>query len=274
MRIRIGHTTRYEYDVPAKAVMQILRLTPRPFDGQHVLDWRVEVDGDVRLHAGEDALGNIVHTLCVPGPVKRLTAQVTGEVETTDVAGLVQGTVERFPPAVFLRETALTRPDGGLRRFADAVRGSAGNDLDRLHVLLSAVQQEMAFDPDPTDTATSAAEAFALGRGVCQDLTHIFIAAARLMGCPARYVSGHLVRSDGHTEQEAAHAWAEAYVEGLGWAGFDPTNGICPTEAYVRVAVGLDYLGAAPVRGSRYGGGAEHLHVALNVAPAAQQMQS
>ena len=117
---------------------------------------------------------------------------------------------------------------------------------------MTALNREMTFDTDPTQSATTAAEAFALRRGVCQDLTHIFIAAARQLGIPARYVGGHFYRADGVTAQEAGHAWAEAYVEHLGWVGFDPTNGIGTTDAHVRVAIGLDYLGAAPVRGTRY----------------------
>ena len=119
----------------------------------------------------------------------------------------------------------------------------------------------MTFDTDPTHTATTAAEAFVLRRGVCQDVTHIFIAAARAAGIPARYVGGHFFRADGVTVQEAGHAWAEAHVDGLGWVGFDPTNGISPADAHVRVAVGLDYLGAAPVRGTRYGGLGEVMRV-------------
>jgi transglutaminase-like putative cysteine protease len=106
---------------------------------------------------------------------------------------------------------------------------------------------------------------------VCQDLAHIFLATARRLGVPARYVSGHLVRADGLCEQEAGHAWAVALVPGLGWVGFDPANGICPTDAYVRVAVGLDYLDAAPVRGARQGGGEETMDVRLNVHEADQQ---
>ena len=105
--------------------------------------------------------------------------------------------------------------------------------------------------------ATTAAEAFALKRGVCQDLTHVFIAAARHLGVPARYVGGYFHRADGVTQQDAGHAWAEAHVPALGWVAFDPANGICATDAHVRVAVGLDYLGAAPVRGARRGGGNE-----------------
>jgi transglutaminase-like putative cysteine protease len=123
----------------------------------------------------------------------------------------------------------------------------------------------VAFDTKPTEVTTTAAEAFSLRRGVCQDLTHIFIAAARCLGIPARYVSGYLYRVDGVVDQEAGHAWAEANVPGLGWVGFDAANGISIGEGHVRVAIGLDYLGAAPVRGTRQGGGSEDLDVVLKV---------
>ncbi len=135
--------------------------------------------------------------------------------------------------------------------------------------MMTALNREIAFDTDPTHAATTAAEAFALRRGVCQDLTHIFVAATRALGVPARYIGGHFHRADGVTAQDAGHAWAEAYIEDLGWVGFDPTNGICTTDAHVRIAVGLDYLGAAPVRGTRYGGSGETLKVAVRVDQAA-----
>ena len=266
MRIQVGYVTRYDYDRPAKLVIQVLRMAPRGHDGQHVLNWRVETDGATRLQTGEDELGNLTHTLSLGGPVKRLVTRVTGEIETWDTGGVVKGAVERFPPSVFLRDTPLTRCDEALRGFAKSA-GGEGAMLERLHALLNAVHAEMAFETDRTDTGTSAAEAFALKHGVCQDLSHVFIAAARAMGAPARYVSGHLARQQGQIDQEAGHAWAEAWVDGLGWIGFDPANGICPTDAYIRVAVGLDYLGAAPVRGSRYGGAGEHLEVKLRVTP-------
>jgi transglutaminase-like putative cysteine protease len=123
----------------------------------------------------------------------------------------------------------------------------------------------MTFDEDPTNSGTSAVEAFGLKRGVCQDYAHIFIACARSGGVPARFVSGHFLRSDGLVHQQAGHAWAEAFVPDLGWIGFDPANAICITDAHARVAIGLDYLGAAPVRGTRYGGGMETLSVAVKV---------
>jgi len=146
--------------------------------------------------------------------------------------------------------------------------------LGILHTLLARVHGDIVFDVDPTRSTTTAAEAFALKRGVCQDLTHIFIAAARELGFPARYVGGYFHRADGVTQQDAGHAWAEAYVPSIGWVAFDPTNGICATDAHVRVAVGLDYLGAAPVRGARRGGGAESMAVRVVVDQAARQVQS
>ena len=265
MRLRILHQTRYTYSEPARGVLQLLRLTPRDHDGQHVVRWRIEPSEAVRLTAGTDHFGNAVHTLAADEPLDELTLRVEGEAVTTDTAGVVRGAVERVPEASFLRETDLTTADDAIRGFADGLRSEPEDALATLHRLLLAVGETMRFDTAPTTSVTRASEAFALRRGVCQDLTHIFLAAARHMGIPARYVSGYFHRADGVVEQEAGHAWAEAVVPGLGWVGFDPTNGICATDAHLRVAVGLDYLGAAPVRGSRRGGGQETLTVRIRV---------
>jgi len=275
MRIRISHATTYTYDKPPTVVTQILRLTPRNHDGQYVADWRIDLSVDCQLHQHEDAFGNITHAFTAEGPFSELAVLVEGVVETQDTQGVVAGAVERFPPQFFLRETALTQADAAIVDFAESARSANGKDpLGLLHTLLNALNREITFDTNPTHVATTAAEAFTLRRGVCQDLTHIFIAAARQLGIPARYVGGHFHRADGVTAQEAGHAWAEVHIDNLGWVGFDATNGISTTEAHVRVAVGLDYLGAAPVRGTRFGGGGEHLTVAVRVDQARRQSQS
>ena len=166
-------------------------------------------------------------------------------------------------------------PDDAIRAFAHTAAGlMAADPLEGLHHLVQVLHREVGFDTEPTHVATTAAEAFALKRGVCQDLTHILIAAARCLGIPARYVSGYLRRADQVHEQEAGHAWAEARIPGLGWVGFDAANGISVSEGHVRLAIGLDYLGAAPIRGSRHGGGAENLTVKLNVGEPQQQSQA
>ena len=275
MRIGIVHRTTYRYDAPATGVIQMLRLTPRNHDGQFVVRWRIDVSTDCRLDQHEDAFGNICHTFTADGPFNELMVSVDGEVETRNSDGVVAGAIERFPPTLFLRDTPLTRADDAIVRFAAAARESAGADnLKLLHLMLERLNGEITFDPDPTHSATTAAEAFALKRGVCQDLTHIFIAGARSVDIPARYIGGYFHRVDGVIMQDAGHAWAEAYVPDLGWVGFDATNGISVTEAHVRIAAGLDYLGAAPVRGTRYGGSGETLTVAVNVDQAWRQSQS
>jgi transglutaminase-like putative cysteine protease len=275
MRIRISHLTSYRYQTPATSVIQMLRLTPRNHDGQHVARWRIDVSTDCRLDQHDDAFGNITHSFTADGPLSELTILVEGEVETRDTQGVVRGTVERFPPSLYLRESALTSPDADIIAFAAASREATGSDaLKVLHHMLERLHNEMTYDTDPTHATTSAAEAFALKRGVCQDLTHIFLAGTRSLGIPARYASGYFRREDGVHDQDASHAWAEAFVPELGWVAFDPANCICATDAYVRVAVGLDYLGAAPLRGTRYGGAGEVLSVKVRVAQAAQQTQN
>jgi transglutaminase-like putative cysteine protease len=275
MRIRISHQTAYRYERPVTGVIQTLRLTPRNHDGQYVVDWRIDVSENCQLDQHEDAFGNITHVFNVDGPFAELRVLVEGEIETQDTNGVVRGAVERFPPSLFLRETPLTKADPAIVEFAQASRPASGDDtLTSLHALLVRLHDEMTYDTSPTHATTAAADAFALKRGVCQDLTHIFIAAARSIGIPARYIGGHFRRADGAADQEAGHAWAEAFVPDLGWVAFDPANGICATDQHVRVAVGLDYLGTAPVRGSRQGGGSEALEVSVTVTQSGRQTQS
>src|SRR3984893_746198 len=275
MRIRISHEWLFRYGAPVAGVIQTLRLTPRNHDGQYVVAWRIDISEDCRLDHHEDAFGNITHTFTAEGSFTELAVSVDGEVETQDPNGIVRGAIERFPESLFLRETPLTRPDTAILAFAREARAAAGDDtLKLLHDMTERLHREIVFDTDPTHTATTAAEAFALRRGVCQDLSHVLISAARSLDIPARYVGGYFHRADGVTQQDAGHAWAEAHVPSIGWVAFDPTNGISPTDAHLRVALGLDYLGAAPVRGTRKGGGAEALTVTILVDQAAGQMQN
>ena len=276
MHIHIGHSTVYRYEPPATGVIQLLRLTPRDHEGQHVTRWRIEVSPDARLKAHEDAFGNITHVFNTIGRFAELRIDIEGEVETQDTHGVIKGAVERFPPDLFLRETPLTAPDQAICDFANEVRAARGGDaLQQAHAILEWLHNEMTFDLAMTDLLPMASEAFALKRGVCRDQCHIFLAAARHLGIPARYVAGYF-RSGEDAQNggsEAGHAWAEAHVPDLGWIGFDPANGVCAIDQHVRVAVGLDYLGAAPVRGAHYGGGREDVAVRLEVTQASWQTQ-
>lgn len=268
MRIRIDHRTTYRYHAPASSLVQALRVTPCDHAGQHVVDWRVDSDIDGSFHESRDAFGNRVTMFYAEGPVSEVTLRVCGDVDVMDMAGVVEAE-ETLPPAAYLRATDLTRSDDAIVALASRFRDAA--PLTALHDLSTFIYREMRFEVGLTNSGTSAAAAFAERHGVCQDFAHIFIAAARQLELPARYVSGHLVRDEA---QEAAHAWAEAYVPDLGWVGFDPANGISPTDHYLRVAIGLDYLDAAPVRGARRGGGEESLSVSVDATAAMRQSQA
>ncbi|MGJ4856173.1 transglutaminase family protein [Labrys sp. La1] len=273
MRICVAHETVYRYERPAKSVIQTLRLTPRSHDGQHVVRWRIDVDQDVRLSQAEDAFGNISHAFAVIGSIDSLTVRVEGEVETHDNAGVLLGVVERFPVSLYLRDTDLTRADVSIQAFARQSVSEAEGGLAACHALMQAIHNRIDVSRDPKRLASGLVEAFAAGNGVAQDVSHLFIACARTLGIPARYVSGLLWQPQAQ-QGSASHAWAEAYVEGLGWVGFDPTLPVCPTVHHVRVAAGLDYLGAAPVRGAHYGGDGESLEVTVDIAEKGERPQA
>jgi transglutaminase-like putative cysteine protease len=275
MRIRVVHETIYTYEQPARGLVQVLRLTPRDHDGQYVRSWRIDTTVDGRLTAREDGFGNRVHWFTPDEPADALTIRVTGEVDTEITHGVVRGTVERLPSEFYLRDTDLCAANPDLYVFAERVATDGDPaPLSLLHRLMGAVHEAVTYAPGPAANAVPAGRAFAAGQGVCQDVAHVFIAAARHLGIPARYVAGYRSRDDGVSEVEAPHGWAEALVPDLGWVAFDPCFDTGPSESYIRVATGLDYLGAAPIRGSRTGGGTETLDVKLRVAQGRAAAQS
>ena len=258
MLIAVHHRTRYVYDTETRYSVQSLRVTPQSFPGQRVLEWTIDAPGIERAATFRDCYGNTVHQITVTKPHSEVIVDVKGVVETADNAGIVSGIIEVAPAAVYLRTTPQTEASEAIRKIANA---SEGKDfIARLHAIMHATREAVDYVPGVTNAHTSAAEALEDGKGVCQDHAHIMIAAVRSLGRPARYVSGYLVG-----EAEAGHAWVEAFVEGLGWVGFDPANRLCPTDTYVRVAAGLDAASATPVRGARRGGGTEELEVAVEV---------
>ncbi len=262
MLISVRHVTRYVYTEPVGYTVQSLRLTPAPFKGQRIADWQVRASGCPRPLEFRDGFGNTVQLITVSTPHSELTIEAAGTVETEDCNGIVAGLTKAIPPRVFLKETPQTRPDAAIRALAQSV-GSSGA-IERLHALVAAVRDRVEYVMGATDAHTGAAEALSDGKGVCQDHAHIFISAARTLGIPARYVTGYLV-IDGSDPASANHAWAEAYVEALGWVGFDIANRICTTDRYVRLACGLDAGYAAPIVGSRRGGAGEVLDVSVAV---------
>ena len=253
MLISIRHTTLYHYDGPVQHAVQALRLTPPSGISQQVRHWSIHIPGLEGASRFTDAFGNVVHLVTPPGPVT-----------TAGVAGFTR---EAALPSLYLRQTALTAPDDAIIHLAEQCNHP--DRLTRLHDLMGRIRDAVRYDTDATHVHTTAGEALKAGAGVCQDHAHVMMACARYLGIPARYVTGYL-----HLEEDdtavAHHAWAEAWIEDLGWIGFDPANRICPSIHYVRLAVGLDARGAAPLRGIRLGPWVENLSVEVVVTQSQQ----
>ncbi|NLR96849.1 transglutaminase family protein [Rhizobium sp. P38BS-XIX] len=272
MKLTISHITEYRYDDPAQFSLQRLRLTPLSGPGQTVIDWKLMVEGANTEVEYDDQFGNRTTLVSVDGLQNSTRIVASGEVETQDLNGVIGQHLGFTPLWLFLRESPRTKI-GKLTK--ELVRGLTGdNELGRMHALMAAIHEAVEYKPGTSDTETTAEQALEAKSGVCQDHAHIFLAGARSLQIPARYVSGYLLM-EGTTEQAATHAWAEVHIPGLGWVGFDAANNVCPDARYVRIATGLCYQDAAPVSGLRLGTPGESLSVTVTVANQGQsQSQS
>ena len=262
MRLKISHRTEYRYDVPVQYALQRLRLVPRGGRTQTVHSWSLKVEGANEEARFVDHFENDTRLVSIAGDATTIGIDAWGEVETFDTSGIF-GEHKGFAPLwLFQHQTALTAPGEAIRELAASI--GPGPELDRLHRLMGTIEAKVIYTVGATHSGTTAEEALKQGSGVCQDHAHVFAAAARLLGFPARYISGYLMMNDA-VDQAASHAWAEAYVPGLGWVAFDASNGISPDERYVRMAVGRDYRDAMPVSGIRLGWAEEQLAVAITV---------
>jgi transglutaminase-like putative cysteine protease len=260
MRIAIDHETNYSYDAPVRSSTQYLRLTPRDSSRQRVIEWRLEVPG--RPMRTEDGYGNVLHVLTIDKPMTEIRIRARGVVVASAALDYTDSVM--LSPLLFTRVTPVTTPDDALMQLAESHRRRTGTAAG-LRDLAAAILRRMPFLPGETHVASSAAEAFGTGSGVCQDHAHVFIACCRVLGIPARYVSGY-VYSPGHAEMYvASHAWAEAWVVDH-WRSFDIANSCAAGEYHVKLAIGADYFDACPVRGTRSGGGTELMHSAALVS--------
>jgi transglutaminase-like putative cysteine protease len=270
MRLAIRHTTKYTFAAPVAHALQRLRLTPKTTQGQSILDWSMEYENAREELEYEDQHHNTVTLISVYEGSREVTVTCRGTVQTQDAAGIIGRHAGHLPLWSFTGQTPLTRPGPRLRQLVRALDFSDQRRLEFLHSLSAAVREEVTYGTGATGVSTTAEEALEHGIGVCQDHAHVFIGAARSVGVPARYVSGYLMMND-RIDQEATHAWAEAHVDGLGWVGFDVSNGISPDPRYVRVATGRDYRDAAPITGVVFGTSTEDLHVDVAVEQQKQE---
>jgi transglutaminase-like putative cysteine protease len=263
MKLKISHTTTYSYDAPVLYGLQQVRLTPMTDHNQSVLNWTTAISGGVEELRFQDQFNNATKLVQVESGVNEISITAAGEVETHNSDG-IYGKVYGVAPLWFYKQnTERTQPGKGIKALAKLIKSPAGA-LDELHALSAAILADVPYGQSETNVKTKAEEALSAGNGVCQDHAQIFIAALRHAGIPARYISGYL-RLDDRIDQDATHAWAEAHIDGLGWVGFDVSNGISSDERYVRLATGRDSLDAAPVSGMRMGNATESMRVSLQV---------
>lgn len=263
MEMTIRHSTEYAYSAPVDYALQKVRLRPLPSSVQRVTDWSIEIDGGRIETSYRDHYGNHVDLVSIAPGAQVLGIRAAGRVETLDSSGVLGRVYGRAPLWHFLQPTPLTRPGAAIRALP-AVSSEGAGEIAGLHALSAAILEALPYQTGTTRADTPAEEALQGSSGVCQDHAQIFVAAARLSGLPARYVSGYLLVND-QTEQEATHAWAEVHLDGLGWVGFDVSNGVSPDEKYARIAIGRDARDAAPVEGLRMGAADETLVVSLQV---------
>ncbi len=263
MRLNISHTTEYHYNEPVTLGLQRLRLRPNAHRSQDILEWNIVADGARDELQYQDQYGNQIDVLKLAPQTEHVKITVTGVVETHDVHGIYGHDSKPLPAWFYKQSTHSTEAGRQLKKLAKKHENNDGS-VAFFHDLMNEIRDHVAYKIGETDVDTTAEDAWVQKKGVCQDHSHIMIATARLLGHQARYVSGYLL-IDGVTDQEAAHAWCEVNLDGLGWVGFDVSNGYSPDERYVRLAVGRDYHDAAPIHGLRYGNAQETLDVHLQI---------
>ena len=263
MQLTISHKTSYAYDRPVDFALQKLRLRPLSNVMQTVDHWQIDVTGGQIEASYQDHYGNHTDLVSVTPGAEAVNITAYGQVSTHDRAGILGQIYGRAPLWHLMQSTPLTAAGTGVRDLARSL-AKMKDPLTALHDLSNAIRNALPYRTGVTDAGTTAEQAVKIGAGVCQDHAQIFIAALRTRSVPARYVSGYLMIND-IVDQDAAHAWAEAHIEGLGWVGFDISNGVSPDEKYVRVAIGRDASCAAPVKGLRMGASQETLIVSLQV---------
>lgn len=263
MKLSISHKTQYAYDAPVTYGLQQVRLTPMSTPHQTVHNWKVDVDGGSIELSFQDQYDNTSLLVLADPGARQVEVTVSGEVETHTSDG-VFGKIYGVAPLWHYRQaTHRTAAGEGIRQLSNQFTAKS-DILECLHRLSATILKAVPYGQAKTFAGTSAEEALNAEGGVCQDHAQIFVSAARHIGIPARYVSGYLMMND-RIDQDASHAWAEAHVEGLGWIGFDVSNGISPDERYVRVATGRDSRDAAPISGMRLGNANESMIVSLQI---------
>lgn len=273
MRLSIHHRSSYRYREPVRENTNELRLLPRQLPRQRITREELRLRPEVPVFHSVDYWGNRVAHFNVLGPHQELLIESWVEVETLPGPRLDEGTVP-FPEVSvaydlreFLLSTRLTSPPqemGAVGEAVAALRRGSPDLICFLDGLAAHLKQTLHYEQGVTTVESTVADVLRQGGGVCQDFSHLFISLCRSVGIPCRYAGGyHYLGAT--ADRHESHAWAEVYLPGIGWMGWDPVNGCRVGEAHVQVTAGRDYADVSPVRGSYKGPPGVELEVELHM---------
>ncbi len=242
-----------EFSQPVREHDFVLRCVPPNTAGQRILDFSLELTPNVTVSHQRDWLGNRIQAgrIAEEHGHFRYVIRGTAERDRTARQECAASPVFRFP-------TPTTAPSAEMEAFLASLTLPAG-DAERAWALSRAVGDYMQYQSGSTGVGTTAAEAFAAGRGVCQDFAHVFLALARRAGLDARYVNG-LSLGEG-----SSHAWCEVWLDGV-WTGIDPTRGVWADDSYIRFGVGRDFADSPFERGVFRGSARQRQSVYMKVS--------
>lgn len=276
----IRHVTRFRYSAPVYESVMELRMQPRSEGTQRTYSFNLAVQPRARIYSYRDSPGNMVHYFDIPEDHRELaiTAEALVQLEATPEPAALSASdwellaPERIPVDAFemLLPSHFAHPVPLLGDLEKAIGAERRSDpLTLLKELNESISRVFEYKPQSTRVDSGIDEALANRRGVCQDFAHIFIAILRNLRIPARYVSGYLFHGDEPRAARggATHAWIEAWLPGLGWTGFDPTNSRIASDRHIRTAIGRDYADVPPTRGVLKGEASSKLTVSVVVRP-------
>lgn len=258
MHFSVSHETLYRYAQPIWLTAHWLRLTPRRDAGILRLHQLIIEPAPHARHEETDAFGNRVEYVAFAGSTDRLRILSQFEIEVTAPSPDGPMALPPLPWSGLAAEThiylANENADGAVVAFAERIAREAGGEalrfLDRLNTILFS---DFRHDIRDNGGARKPSETLGLGHGACRDVTAVFMAACRAQGIPARFVSGYQAHADNPDGRRHLHAWAEAFVPGAGWRGYDPTHGLAVADGHVALCVAPEQWPTMPVEGGYFG---------------------
>jgi transglutaminase-like putative cysteine protease len=271
MRIAVTHSTQYRYDAPVVQEPHTFRFRPRTDAAQRLLHFQLQI---LPIPAGQseclDREGNVVLEAWFDAPMTELAVQSSFEVETVrenPFDFLLTGTGRLPLDADDAMAAYLTPPGDIIQAFAGRISRDAGDSaMPFLNALNGELFERFGHETRDDGPAHSPERTLEERSGTCRDLAVLFCASCRAMRIPARFVSGYALGSESEDRADL-HAWAEVYLPGGGWRGYDPSQGLGVGTSHVAVAAAADPAMAAPVSGNYRGSASATMQYALSVVP-------